>query len=559
MRGRGLWLIACGFFVAGCNSGGEVASPPAAPEASAAARDGAIILDWPSQSDAVNYNVYWDTEAGVTMQVPEVLRNVTPPVQHSELSNGVTYYYIVTAVGAGGESDASAEVSATPQPAPEAPAGVAANAGDEQITVTWNATPGASEYRVSATDNNGNPIGDTPATTPDTNYVLGGLTNGTPYRVRITALNASGESSASQSLSVTPTRLLDIAMASTHLCALRSTGSLWCWGNNEKGQLGNGTTSTELSTPAQLVQSAGTWTSIATGVFHSCGTQQDGSLWCWGENGSGQLATSLVSVAAEPRQVELADADMANVASGATAQHSCALSAQGSLWCWGGNFFGQVGNDSSDSPASPTQIGDANEWRQVSVGSLHTCGIKKDASLWCWGANFVGQLGDGSFTDSLVPARVGAERTWLKVSASVANTCAIESSGELWCWGFNDAGQIGDGTLDLRGEPVLVAGDTTWRDVAAGTAFNCGIRDDASLWCWGGNERGQLGDGTDENRTEPNANILAGPWEKVYAGDFTACATRPGGDLYCWGDNTGGLLGATEPAGSGAPAAVGVP
>ena len=559
MGAQGLWLIAWGLVIAGCDSGGEVAPPPTAPQASASARDSAVVLEWPAQADAVSYNVYWATTSGVTTGTQEVLRNVTPPVQHTELSNGVTYYYVVTAVGAGGESEASAEVSATPQPAPEAPAGLLVNAGDEQITVTWNTTPGASAYRVRATDAEGNPVGDTPATTRDTNYVLSGLVNGTTYHVQITALNSSGESSASQSVSITPTRLLDVALASTHLCALRSTGNLWCWGNNQKGQFGNGSTSTELSTVAQLVRSADSWTSTAAGIFHSCGTKQDGSLWCWGENGLGQLATTVVDGATEPRGVDLPEPDVAKVTSGATAQHSCALTAQGSLWCWGGNFFGQVGNDSSNSSASPARIGEADAWRNVAVSSLHTCGIKKDASLWCWGANFMGQLGDGSFTDRLAPTQIGTEKTWRAVSASVANTCAIEAGGALWCWGFNDAGQIGDGTLDLRGAPVLVAGDASWREVAAGTAFTCGIRDDASLWCWGGNGHGELGDGTNENRTEPTANLLTGPWDKVYAGDFTACATRPGGDLYCWGDNANGLLGAADPAANASPALIGVP
>lgn len=556
---RWLWPFALALSVAGCNSGGEVAPPPAAPQANASAQDSVVLLEWPAQSDAVSYNVYWSTTPGVTTAAPEALRNVMPPVQHTGLTNGLTYNYVVTAVGAGGESSPSQEVSATPQPAPAAPAGVTATAGDEQVAIAWNPVPGATTYRVLVTDEADNAMGGTPATTSETSYTLGGLTNGVTLRVRLTAVNGSGESAASQSVSVIPTRLLEVAVGTGHLCALRSTRSLWCWGSNDLGELGNGQTSADPTSEPQLVSGAGPWTSTSVGVSHSCGTKQDGSVWCWGDNVSGQLATALVDSSPEPRPIELPANDITRVTSGAGAQHSCALSEQGSLWCWGNNFFGQVGNDSTDDPAAPALIGEADVWHSVAVGSLHTCAIKKDGTLWCWGANFLGQLGDGSFTDRLLPTPVAPDKTWSVVAASLANTCAIESGGALWCWGFNDSGQVGDGTFDMHGEPAAVLGDALWRDVASGSAFTCALKDDLSLWCWGMNGAGQLADGTNESRSEPTATIVAGPWAKIFAGEANGCAQRASGELYCWGSTDFGLLGATSPTGAASPAAIGVP
>jgi len=139
----------------------------------------------------------------------------------------------------------------------------------------------------------------------------------------------------------------------------------------------------------------------------------------------------------------------------------------------------------------------------VSAGMYHTAGIKADGSLWIWGGNLVGQLGDGTTENITSPVRIGSDTNWVSVSAGYAHTVGIKADGSLWAWGFNSGGQLGDGTITDRLSPVRIGTDTNWASVSTRNVHTAGIKTDGSLWAWGGNSHGQLGLGDTTNRNTP--------------------------------------------------------
>jgi alpha-tubulin suppressor-like RCC1 family protein len=195
-------------------------------------------------------------------------------------------------------------------------------------------------------------------------------------------------------------------------------------------------------------------------------------------------------------------------------------------------------------------------WVQVSSGQDHTCATRSDGTLWCWGLNSEGRLGDGTTTNRLSPVQVVPGTTWAWVAGSQFHTCATRSDGTLWCWGKNDYGQLGDGTTTNRLSPVQVGTETTWARVAAGDQHSCATKKDGTLWCWGYNLSGQVGDNTGSMCLSPAEGQQYGEscllpiqvgtdsgWDRISAGVAHTCATRTDGSLWCWGYSGNGQLG----------------
>jgi len=236
--------------------------------------------------------------------------------------------------------------------------------------------------------------------------------------------------------------------------------------------------------------------------------------------------------------------DWASIAMGAG--YTCAIKFNGTMWCWGANGSGTYGNGTNQSSSTPIQIGTDSDWSTLAAGNFHTCGIKTNGSLWCWGYNSVGRLGNGTFTDSYVPTRVGQDADWTSISASAEHTCAIKSNHSLWCWGYNSDGSIGNG--DQYGSfrtPQQVYGNATdWASVSVGYYHSCARKSNNTLWCWGQNWLGAVGDGTGSPRVLTPTQVGSDhDWTNPEAGIQQTCAIKTNQSLWCWGNNQDGVLG----------------
>jgi alpha-tubulin suppressor-like RCC1 family protein len=329
-----------------------------------------------------------------------------------------------------------------------------------------------------------------------------------------------------------------ITTGGLHTCALKASGALFCWGDNNLGQIGVGGTSTQQ--PAPVAVAAGTtWLSVSAGSRATCGVTSTGSLRCWG------LITSPYNVT--PTDIDTA-ADWARASVGTS--HACGLKQDGRLYCWGTNSDGQLGSGTLNASPSPVQVGTDKDWADVVTGADFTCGTKKNSQVYCWGSNAAGQLGLGN-VNHLAPTKIGAGADWKDVGANGSTTCAVKKSGELACWGI-----VPGGTVGPQQAPLTIGTETSWATVRVGSSFACATKTDQSLHCWGYGNSGQLGIGATTSAPLPTSVGLAA---KSYSlGDNHVCALRASDSLlFCWGSSQFGKTlhaDSTTPLQSGAEA-----
>ncbi len=330
---------------------------------------------------------------------------------------------------------------------------------------------------------------------------------------------------------------LTIAVGRGHSCVIRS-GSLYCWGANDKGQLGAGLAVAASRAPLRA-RSDAAFVAVAAGGAHSCALDAGGSTYCWGENDAQQLGTGTRLPETSP--VRLGGVP-AFVALHAGTAHSCGLTASGRAYCWGANDKGQLGSVRVDGRPLPVDVADEVRFVALAAGGRHSCGLDSQGSVWCWGANADGQLGDGAREAQTVPRRVASGERFTGVAAGGAHTCAVSDRGEVWCWGNNDFGQLGLGGRRALASPGRVVGDQRFRSVALGGAHSCARTAAGEAWCWGNNAAGQLGDGSVETRDHP-VRVSGGPFVSLSATFAHSCGMLADGTVACWGSNAQWQLG----------------
>ena len=328
-------------------------------------------------------------------------------------------------------------------------------------------------------------------------------------------------------------------------------GNLWTWGSNGAGQLGDNTT-TKRSSPVQTIAGGTNWKEVGGvgigNVFegaHAGAIKADGTLWMWGDATYGQLGDNTRTNKSSPVQTVAAGTNWQQVSIGQYF-HTGAIKTDGTLWMWGLNQNGSVGDGTTNQRSSPVQTSSGgNNWKQVSPGTAATAAIKTDGTLWTWGNNGEGNLGDGTITNRLNPGQVGSNTNWKQVSNNYYMTAAIKTDGTLWTWGFGLYGQLGDNTITSKSSPVqTISGGTNWTQVSVGKGFACAIKTDGTLWVWGLNSSNQLGDTTSTSRSSPVQTISGGTnWKQVSAGLGMCSAIKTDGTLWSWGQGQAGQLG----------------
>lgn len=330
-------------------------------------------------------------------------------------------------------------------------------------------------------------------------------------------------------------------------CSVKDAAA-YCWGSNSNGTLGDGSAVTYRTTPAKVAGlNDKTVTAVSTNPNIGCAVA-DAQLYCWGRNNYGQLGDGTTTNRSTPTAVT-GLSEKAVTAVSASANQACAI-ADGAAYCWGYNYSGQLGDGTTTNRLTPTAVtglGGAVV-KSIAAGGGHTCAITVTNRLYCWGNNYYGNIGDGTTTNRLTPTYVSSlGENVTAVAAQSAHTCAIAAS-ELKCWGWNSSGQLGDGTTTDRSTPTSVnlpgSVSTKVTYVSAGYHGNtCAVADSAT-YCWGWNGYGTLGDGTNTNRSTPGLvpNMTGKPVTAVSNGQTHTCAYSQG-DIYCWGSNDRGQFG----------------
>ncbi len=334
-----------------------------------------------------------------------------------------------------------------------------------------------------------------------------------------------------------------LATGGRHTCALTPESGVKCWGANSDGQLGNGTT-TDRSTPGYISGLRFTAAAVAAGESHTCALTTGGGVRCWGDNGYGQLGDGTMTDRTTPVKVPGLISGTAAVAAGA--YHTCALSANSGVKCWGANEYGQLGDGTTTQRSTPVNVdGLTSGVLAIAAGDYHTCALTASGGVKCWGSNDHGQLGDGTTTDRSTPVDVPGMSGVKAITAGKAHTCALTTGSGVKCWGANEHGQLGNGTTIDSSTPVDVSGlESGVAAITAGAYHTCALTKRGGVRCWGANEDGQLGNGITTGSTVPvDVSGLRNGMAAVAAGGGHTCARTKGGAIKCWGNNGNGQLG----------------
>jgi alpha-tubulin suppressor-like RCC1 family protein len=554
-----------------------------------------ITVGWTSSPDATSYTINYSinsdfTGASTVSGVTGTSKAITG------LASGQQYYFRVSVIAGTAVSPPSSSASAiTSLDAPSAPT-VTASSPSTITTYSWSAVTcqaGATaryQYRYVINYTGGytsvwyGPTAGLSATldTSGGDYTYTAYT----YTIQVqaqcyTAATTSPWSGAGQASYSRPIGWSRIAAGATNTCSITSDGRAFCWGLNDKGQLGNNSTATSLVPVAVYtggVLSGKTVSAIAIAQGHACALASDNQAYCWGNDASGQLgnnstATSLVPVAVYTGGV-LSGKTVVSIANGA--DHTCALASDNQAYCWGNGGIGRLGNNSTTNSSVPVAVytgGVLSGKTLVSIasGNTETCVIASDGLAYCWGYNTRG-LGDSAgTTNSSVPVAVYtggvlSGKTLVSIASGNTETCVIASDGLAYCWGYNTRG-LGDsaGTTNSSVPVAVYTGGVlsgkTLVSIATSNLTVCAAASDGSAYCWGYNG-GELGNNSTTDSSIPVAvytgGVLSGKTvTAVSVSGSYACARSSDGIAYCWGYNgANGQLGNNSTVTSLVPVAV---
>ena len=347
-----------------------------------------------------------------------------------------------------------------------------------------------------------------------------------------------------------------ISSLASHVCALTADGEAWCWGDNQSGQLGDGTLE-RRDGPVRVIGDV-RFSTISVGSLFTCGLSIEGTLYCWGFGGNGQLGQpatgscgSFVGCLKAPSPLE---GTWTAVSTGM--RHACAIDTAGAAWCWGFNLLGETGTTNYfENVSAPVKVSGSNTFVAVDAGDAYTCARDSTDRVLCWGSANRGELGRQAglcssvfgFQQTCSPVPVAASTTarFSFLASGFSHSCALTSTGEAWCWGDNGQGQLGTGDFEMDFPPVRAQPGLTFTTIDASSSVTCGTPAAGATVCWGLNLMGKLGIGTRlEMSTEPLPVAGGHRFTAISGGQTHICALTAEGAAYCWGAGIQGELGA---------------
>ena len=313
----------------------------------------------------------------------------------------------------------------------------------------------------------------------------------------------------------------------THTLGVRINGTAWSWGSGAVGRLGDNTTVSK-SSPVSVVGGFTDWCQVSAGSHHSAGLRENGTAWLWGCNNTGQVGDGTITTRSSPVSVVGGFTDWCQIS--VRNNNTSAIRNNGTIWTWGRNDVGQLGDNTIVNKSSPVSVvGGFTDWVYTETGGNATFGLRSNGTLWAWGYNYCGLLGNNNTANTSSPVSVvGGFTDWCGVSISQAHTLAIRTNGTLWTWGLNGDGQLGTNTTVASSSPVsVVGGFTDWCQSSAGNFHNLAVRTNGTAWAWGWNYNGILGDNTTVAKSSP-VSVVGGftDWCQVSAGNSNSSAIR---------------------------------
>lgn len=338
-----------------------------------------------------------------------------------------------------------------------------------------------------------------------------------------------------------------------HSCGLTSIGEAFCWGDNGRGQLGDG--SRVNRTAAAFVRTGLRFRTLSLGWAFTCGITVHDELFCWGENSDGQIGAGTAGGPVDSPVSVNNTLKFATLGTGYA--HACALTTDNIAYCWGNDSFGQSGNGPAAPSRSPVRVSGNVQFKQISAGEFHTCGVGTDSVAYCWGWNSTGEVGSGAAGAIVTqPAAVTGTTRFTHITAGVRHSCAIAIDGAAYCWGRNGFGETGTAPFSHPQTPLRVAGSTFFRALGAGNVSSCGTGSDTSasttlfLSCWGRISSINFGPLPNKILTPTNLSVAVG---------YEHACTVQQGEIHCLGSNDSGQLGVTGIAESTTPVRVPLP
>lgn len=343
-----------------------------------------------------------------------------------------------------------------------------------------------------------------------------------------------------------------ISTGAQHTCAVADNGQVWCWGSNSHGQSGMDTGFPAVTSPHKIDGIANAVDVSAHGSM-SCAVRATGGVECWGNNQFGLLGIGYASPGAHVLPAPVVGISDA-VAVRADAYSSgpnitCVQHAGGGVSCWGVNANLGDGIDyreRTDYDIKNPVRSLLSDVAELSVGYGYVCGRLSDGGVSCWGVNSSGQTGQpAGFEGNLTtPMRTDWVNNVVELEVGGATSCVRTGDGKVWCWGGNTYGSVGNGTTGAAVTvPAEISALNGARQLSLGWHFGCAVTSDAKARCWGLNSSGQLGDGTTINRSSPAEVVGLTDVVEVSAGLWHSCARRADGSVWCWGYNGDGQLG----------------